>query len=261
MATAKRNKVARPRGTGSETAKPADGDLRALERRLGYRFRDRALLETALTHGSYRFETPGVERDNQRLEFLGDAALALAAASWLYRKFPDDPEGPLTEARSRCIRRSSLASAARALDLGVGLKMGRGERLSGGPDRDSTLEDALEAVLGAVFLDGGWPAVERVFDRALKPVLEARADAGSTLNPKGELQEICQRDWKKGPGYRLLTQSGPAHHRQFEVEVVLEGRILARGAGTSLQKAETEAARAALRALREPEPGEEAPPR
>jgi ribonuclease-3 len=256
MASTKRKKPVRPRSVGGEKAKPADDVLRALERRIGYRFKDRTLLETALTHGSYRFETPGVERDNQRLEFLGDAALALVAASWLYRKFPDDPEGPLTEARSRCIRRSSLAAAARALDLGAGLKMGRGERLSGGPDRDSTLEDALEAVLGAVFLDGGWPAVERVFDRALKPVLEARAEAGSTLNPKGELQEFCQKNWKKGPVYRLLTQSGPAHHRQFEVEAVLEGRILARGEGTSLRMAETEAARAALRTLRELKPGE-----
>jgi ribonuclease-3 len=225
--------------------------VRALERRLGYRFRDRSLLDVALTHSSYRFETPGVAFDNQRMEFLGDAALALGSAAWLYRRCPDYQEGPLTEARSRCIRRSSLAAVARTLELGGELRMGRGERLSGGADRDSTLEDALEALLGAVFLDGGWRAVERVFDRVFKPLLEARADAGQTLNPKGELQEICQARWKKSPEYRPVSETGPAHQKQFEVEVILTEHVRARGAGASLQKAETEAARTALQEWRD----------
>lgn len=260
MADRKRKKTDRPDVPGGKKPPPAKDFIRALSRRLGYRFRDRSLAETALTHSSYRFETPGIESDNQRLEFLGDAALALVAASWLYRKFPEYPEGPLTEARSRCIRRSSLAAAARTLELSAGLRMGRGERLSGGPDRDSTLEDTLEAVLGAVFLDGGWAAVERVFERTLKPLLEPRADAGSTLNPKGELQELCQARWKKSPTYRLVVQSGPAHRKQFDVEVVLEGRVLAGGTGSSLRKAETEAARAALRTVRGQNPDKETAP-
>lgn len=248
-------KSLRTRRAGGRKAETAEDAVRALERRLGYRFRDRTLAETALTHSSYRFENPGVERDNQRLEFLGDAAFALASAARLFREFPEYSEGALTEARSRWIRRSSLAAAARTLDLGASLKMGRGERLSGGPERDSMLEDALEAVLGAVFLDGGWRAAERVFERALKPLLESRTGPEPGHNPKGDLQEYCQARGRKSPEYRLAAQSGPDHRKQFDVEVLLEGRILAAGSGASLRKAETEAARAALRLVRESGPG------
>jgi len=227
----------------------ATDSVKDLEQRLGYPFRDRAHLEKALTHSSYRFETPGTPHDNQRLEFLGDAALAFAVAAWLFEKYPEFQEGPLTVARSRCIRTASLARVARALNLGAGMKLGRGESLMGGAARDSTLEDALEAVMGAVYLDGGWPAMMEVFNRVFKPLLEDIVSAGGELNPKGQLQEVCQARWKKSPVYRLVSEIGPAHQKQFEVEVSLDGRELGRGAGSNRRMAETEAARVALQGL------------
>lgn len=231
---------------GTERARRSRG-LQALERRLGHRFRDRDRLETALTHRSYRFETPGVGADNQRLEFLGDAALALAAAARLFQRHPEFREGRLTEARSRMIRGESLAGAARVLGLGPLLRLGRGERLAGGAERGTTLEDAMEAVMGAVFLDGGWPALRRVFDRVFPENSNGDPEeAGPAPNPKGDLQKYCQDRWKSPPVYPVLSETGPAHRRRFVVEARAGDRALARGEGASRREAETEAARHAM---------------
>jgi ribonuclease-3 len=223
---------------------------RDLERDLGYRFRCRALLEVAFVHRSYRFENPGLEEDNQRLEFLGDAALNLASASYLYEAASKCSEGELTAMRSRLTSGKMLARVARSLGLGVYLRIGRGEEVTGGRTRDSTLEDTFEAVMGAVYLDGGLKAVQGVFKRVLRPHIELGKDAW-TDNPKGQLQEVCQRVLKVNPRYRLTSRTGPPHESVFQVEVMVVGGKVATGQGRNKQEAERAAAVTMLAVLRD----------
>ena len=183
-----------------------DDQYRVLEKRIGYRFRSRELLLAALTHRSYRFENDPDGCDNQRLEFLGDAAIGFVAAAYLYKRHPDREEGPLTTFRSRVASGKALAEVASEIGLGDFLRMGRGEENSGGRKRPSTLADALEAVIGAAYLDGKLRAVRRIF-RALfiRRLREMETDQWAS-NPKGRLQELGQRMWKTGPRYRLVDQ-------------------------------------------------------
>jgi ribonuclease III len=221
-----------------------------LEARLGYAFRDPALLRCALTHPSLTHEHGPVQEHNQRLEFLGDAVLQLILTRALYDLFPGADEGSLTKARAALVNRRSLAVQARALDLGASLVLSRGEEQSGGRDRPSNLADCFEALLGAVFLDGGLEAAQAFVLRRFDPGL-ATADIVSAMeNPKGELQELLQSDSAPAPEYRLVAASGPDHDRRFECLVVHGGRELAHGRGRSKKAAETEAAWNALRALR-----------
>jgi ribonuclease-3 len=223
---------------------------RELEKDLGYRFRDKALLRTALMHRSYRFENAGVDDDNQRLEFLGDAALNLAAASFLFSTASGKSEGELTAMRSRLTSGKTLAKVARGLDLGKHLQVGKGEDVTGGRTRDSTLEDAFEAVMGAVYLDGGFKAVLGVFGRILMP----HAAVAQTVwddNPKGELQELCQRMFRINPRYRLANRTGLPHDSVFVSEVVVDAERSAQGQGRNKQEAERAAAAAMLSKLRE----------
>lgn len=224
-----------------------------LETLLGYTFRDASLLETALTHRSFRNEQNGVEgADNQRLEFLGDAALGLVAAAWLFARDATAPEGALTDRRSRLISGEALAVAARRLELGRHLRLGRGEEQSGGRNRATSLADALEALLGAVFLDGGLDPVRAVFERHLAEPAQA-ADGSGAGNPKGTLQEWAQRVDRGLPEYRLIAAEGPEHARWYRVEVWLGAARLGEGEGPSRKAAETAAAAAALERLpREP---------
>lgn len=222
---------------------------RELERKLGYRFRHAALLEAALTHPSYRHETPGVAEDNQRLEFLGDAALALLTAAWLYHQHPDEAEGGLTQRRSSLTRSRALAEAGRRLGLGEVLRLGRGELKNGGRTRDGVLEDAVEAVIGAAFVDGGLKAAQRVFDRCLLSYLLAAPTPGRWDNPKGALLEWCQRHGAPSPRYEVVAESGPMHQRVFVVRVVVAGTVETRGSGLSKKSAEQQAATAALLSL------------
>lgn len=222
---------------------------RQLEKKLGYRFRRRRHLETALTHPSFCCEAPltGLS-DNQRLEFLGDAALGLVASAHLFEQFPVQQEGELTRRRSRLCNRKMLAEIAAKIGLGAFLRLGRGEEHSGGRARPSTLGDAMEAVLGAAYLDGGLKAVNKIFSRLFAPALaEPAADASD--NPKGALQEYCQRVWKINPEYRLMAESGPAHARAFTVGVWVRGRRLAAANGPNKREAESRAALEALRKL------------
>lgn len=223
---------------------------RKLELALGYRFRRQALLACALTHPSYRFETPGIESDNQRLEFLGDAVLGLMAAERLFKEQTDAEEGALTVARSRITSTRHLAEVAARIGLGEWLRMGRGERSTGGPERPSNLCDALEAIIGAAYLDGGPRAAQCVFDRLFEPSIPDRPEPRH--NPKGALQELAQRLFKQQPVYRTVEESGPAHARRFTVEVAIGRRALARGEGPSKRQAEVEAALRALEALDPP---------
>ena len=226
-------------------------DFAVLQNRLGYVFRDEGLLRLALTHPSIAHEQGVAVQHNQRLEFLGDAVLQLALTRELYEKFPGSDEGPLTKARAKLVNRRTLAVHGRGLRLGECLILSRGEDLHGGRERPSALADTFEALVGAIFLDGGYEAARdfilREFGAAFGelnviPILE---------NPKGELQEFLQARSSEAPQYHVVSSSGPDHDRLFECTVHHGGVELARGSGKSKKFAESEAALAALKKLRE----------
>ncbi len=221
-----------------------------LEKTLGYRFKTTALLELALTHRSYRHETDGVLGDNQRLEYLGDAALGLAAAANLYAGDATADEGLLTERRSRQASGRSLANAARRLGLGAWLRLGHGEECSGGRERESLLGDAMEAVFGAAYLDGGMPAVDKIYCRlcATENPAAMLAESRWLDNPKGQLQDWMQRAGHGVPTYRLVAEDGPSHKKRFAVTVCVKGNEY-RGTGSTRRAAEAIAATAALAEL------------
>lgn len=220
---------------------------RALEKSLGYSFRKKSLLAKALLHRSLRFERRGKGEDNQRLEFLGDAALALVAGDYLFRNFPDLQEGEMTMLRSRLSSGKALAQIGQSIQLGDWLQLGKGERQSGGHRRPSNIADALEAVIGAAYLDGGVKAVARIFAKIFLFLLDGVESADALKdNPKGYLQEIIQRRWKKNPHYRLARVSGPAHARIFFVEAEVNGVVAGSGQGVSKRDAEQTAAQDAL---------------
>ena len=214
----------------------------ALERRIGYRFRDRDLLAQALTHRSFG---PG---HNERLEFLGDGVLDCVIAGELYARFPGLPEGDLSRLRASLVREGALAAVAREIGLSEFLRLGEGEAASGGAARPSILADALEAVIGALFLDGGFDAardaVRRTFGASLQ-ALEARQPA---KDAKTRLQELLQARREKLPVYRVVSTAGAAHRQVFEVECVAEGLGLrGTGSGSSRRHAEQQAAAIVLK--------------
>lgn len=217
---------------------------------LAYTFRDENLLRLALTHPSVAHESGVPTAHNQRLEFLGDAVLGLVLTQKLYEQFPDLDEGPLTKARAKLVNRQTLAERARSLGLGAHLILSRGEESSGGRNRESALADAYEALLGAIFLDGG-------FDAAHDFILHEFAAAFGELpslplieNPKGELQEFLQARSPSSPEYQTVQVAGADHDPLFECAVSHEGAELGRGRGKSKKAAESEAAMAALEKLR-----------
>lgn len=223
-----------------------------LEKILKYRFKSKDLLCTALTHPSYRNET-GQEScaDNQRLEFLGDAVVGLLAAEHLYTHARDMREGDMTKFRSTITNRTGLARVGTAWGLGEQLRMGRGEAQSGGAAKESNLADAVEAVLGAVYLDGGHKAAAKVFAKHFAPRLETRLIQSPDIdNPKGTLQEFTQRQRQTNPEYEILEETGPAHDRIYLAAVRWDGEELARGRGASKRAAEADAARNALTVCR-----------
>ena len=226
---------------------PRDALLSALEARIGRLFTDRALLARALTHSSFAHENPGAsEGDYERLEFLGDAFLGLVAADALFRDDPAASEGELTRRKQAIVSMPVLARAARRLELGSYLLLGRGEIASGGRERDALLADAFEAVLGAVYLDGGVRAGRTFVRRQLEPLRGASSVDGAKRDAKTELQERWQATLQLTPRYRIVSTFGPAHAREFEVEVVVGDDTLARGRGRSRKAAEQDAARLAL---------------
>jgi ribonuclease-3 len=242
---------------GPEGRRQTEGDsLSELEVRLGYLFRDRALAETALTHTSWRNEAPAPGRtDNERLEFLGDAVLALVVSDLLMRRLPDSAEGDLTRARAALVSEGGLARAASALDLGRFLFVGRGEERTGGRARPSILADALEALMGAIYLDGGLDAVAGAVARLFQSEL-ADVDAHARLDYKSRLQERAQALWQAAPVYQVVAESGPDHDKRFEVALSFAGREWARAGGRSKKEAEQSAAAVALETIeRESRPG------
>ncbi len=235
----------------SVAAEGEDDDLARLESILDYEFRDRSLLQLALTHPSVAQEDESSSLHNQRLEFLGDAVLQLVVTHELFEKFCEAEEGPLTKARARLVNRRSLANQARNLGLGEYLRVSRGEEMSGGRDRQSALGDAFEAVMGAVYLDSGFDSVCRLVRRLFQNELGEIELIPSLDNPKGELQELLQAQSSNPPQYQLESASGPDHDRLFVCSVYHNAVELGRGTGKSKKEAEGQAALLALQGLRD----------
>lgn len=217
-----------------------------LEERIRYKFRNPLLLTEALTHPSVRHETKRDHLDNQRLEFLGDAVLQLVITERLFRHFDEEAEGRLTKLRSRLVSRETLRGYALALDLGSYLTMGRGEDASGGRERTSTLGDAFEALIGAIYLDSGLEAARTFILEQARADLEQIAEEPVDINPKGELQELLQSISLRSPSYDVISQTGPEHEKMFVVEAKWEGIVLGKGSGRNKKQAETAAAEQAL---------------
>ena len=225
-------------------------DLAELQIRLGHSFRDETLLRLALTHPSVAHEANAALTHNQRLEFLGDSVLGLVLSRALFEEFPAADEGVLTKSRAKLVNSVSLAVRARELGLGAHLILSRGEENTGGRERASALADVFEALLGAIFLDGGFESAREFVLREFAADFSALAEAADIENPKGELQELLQSRSPHAPEYEIITASGPDHDRIFECAVRHAGAELARGTGKSKKSAESAAALAALEKLR-----------
>ena len=222
----------------------------SLEERIGYKFRNPLLLAEALTHPSLRHETQRYQFDNQRLEFLGDAVLQLVVTEHLYSHFKNEAEGKLTKLRSRLVSREALTVHASRLELGRYVMMGRGEEASGGRERNSTLADSFEALVGAIYLDSDLATVREFIIRHSGNDLAQLDEEPVDVNPKGQLQELLQAITARSPVYEVVSQSGPEHEKTFVVRAVWEGIVLGEGTGRSKKQAETAAALEAMRERR-----------
>ena len=226
--------------------------LEALEKAIGYRFRDRSLLIEALTHSSYANELKARKQNavcNERLEFLGDSVLSIVVSEFLFKKYSKLPEGELTQRRAALVRSHALASYARSIGLGDHLLLGRGEEKGNGRDKQSTLENAFEALLAAIYLDAGEKALDEI-RRFLVPIIER--ELVENYNPihtdaKTELQQLIQQAEGDFLEYVTVGESGPDHDKVFEVEAHLNTNVIGRGRGKSKREAEQNAAREALR--------------
>ncbi len=221
-----------------------------LEENLNYRFQDRHLLCEALTHRSFANEqsSDSLLPDNERLEFLGDAVLDLVVGNILHEDFPSCDEGEMTRIRSEVVAEPCLATLARDLDIGNALLLGRGEELSGGRSKSSLLADAFEALLGAVFKDGGLDAAITVIQPLFIPLLR-QAEKQSGLDYKSRLQELVQGRYRILPRYQLVAASGPDHEKVYLVDVYVDAQACGRGEGRTKKSAEQSAALAALMEL------------
>lgn len=221
-----------------------------LERRIGYKFRNRDLLVEALTHSSYAQEVSRPTRDNELMEFLGDAVLSFAVTLRLLEDFPEYDEGKLSLARSSLVAANYLSSVALGLGLGEYLRLGQSEERSGGRGKSGILVDALEALLAAVYRDGGFEEARRVIERVVLPAdLVARVDDLFAGNYKGTLQERLQAE-RQGPArYSVVQEQGFEHQKTFTVEVKTEAGVVARGSGASKKAAQQQAAKRALAML------------
>jgi ribonuclease III len=224
--------------------------VEAVQHKLRYDFQDTALLAKALVHRSHTHTIKvGRIESNERLEFLGDSVLGLIVNAYLYRHHPDREEGDLTKMKSKLVCGESLSRVAMRLDLGDHILMSRGEASSGGRRRASILADAVEAILGAVYLDGGLTAASDVLELWLLDDADSFMSEQSLANDKSRLQEIVQAHHKSPPAYRLVDASGPDHARTFTVEVLFGDQVLGRGSGPSKKRAEQSAATEAMRRL------------
>lgn len=247
----------------AESPAPSAPDPRPLEEKIDYSFRDRRLLERALTHRSWAHETVGAggEREaralhNEALEFVGDSVLGLVVADTLFRSHPEVTEGELSRMKHRLVSTQTLARVSRRLSLGEYLRVGRGEEKTGGRRKRALLADAFEALLAAVFLDGGYTEAEGFVRRALASELEeATPESAAAADFKTLLQERLQSERHLSPAYEVVETEGPPHARTFHVEVVFDGERV-RGAGRTIKSAEMDAACRALELIGPP-PGSE----
>ena len=222
--------------------------IKDLETAIGYRFRNISLLQNALTHSSYANERwHNSLLSNERLEFLGDSVLGMLVAEYLYRNFPDRPEGELTRMRADMVCETTLAAAANRIGLGDYLLLGHGEEQGGGRSRDSILADAVESVIAACFLDGGLDAALNFVRQFI--LVEVPVNKLHNVDYKTQLQELVQQKKNQVLSYVLVGESGPDHDKQFDVEVSLNGSIVGYGRGSSKKRAEQDAARAAIQKL------------
>lgn len=223
--------------------------LNGLEEKIGYHFKDMSLLRQALTHSSYTNEQKiNKAKHYERLEFLGDAVLELVSSEFLFHENPDMPEGNLSKMRASMVCEPSLAFCAGDLELGQYMRLGKGEESTGGRKRDSITSDAMEAVIGAIYLDGGMEPAKAFIHRFILSDLE---DKVLFYDSKSNLQEVIQGVLKKDFHYELLEESGPEHDKTFVVDVVMEQERLGRGSGRTKKAAEQQAAYRALLRLRE----------
>lgn len=220
-----------------------------LARTLGIAFKDGALLQQAMYHRSYLNEAVEAVESNERMEFLGDAVLGLVVSEKLYRDYPGLSEGQLSQLRAILVRWDALARVAGRIGLGDYLVLGRGEEMSGGRARPSNLAAALEALIGAAFLDAGMAGAKKLVLKLLKPDFEEIAAQGVTADSKSELQHLAQTRWHQIPEYRLLSSEGPDHAKLFTVEVLVGNQVVGQGQGRNKKQAELNAARQALETL------------
>ena len=222
--------------------------IKNLETAIGYRFRNIQLLQNALTHSSYANERwHNSLLSNERLEFLGDSVLGMLVAEYLYRTFPDRPEGELTRMRADMVCEHTLATVANKIGLGDHLMLGHGEERLGGRSRESILADATESVIAACFLDGGLEAATQFVKQYI--LVEVPVTRPNNMDYKTALQELVQQKKNQVLTYTLAGQSGPDHDKQFDVEVSLNGNVVGKGSGRSKKRAEQMAAKAAIEKL------------
>ena len=222
--------------------------IKDLEVAIGYRFNNISLLQNALAHSSYANERwHDSLKSNERLEFLGDSILGMVTAEYLYRNFPNRPEGDLTRMRADMVCERSRAVAAEKIGLGKHLLLGNGEEIGGGRQRDSILADAVESVIAACFLDGGMEAARQFINTFV--LTEIPTQKLRNTDHKTALQELVQQKKNQTLSYVLVGESGPDHDKQFVVEVSLNGKVVGKGIGSSKKRAEQDAAKAAIEAL------------
>lgn len=222
--------------------------IKDLEAAIGYKFRNISLLQNALTHSSYANERwHNSLASNERLEFLGDSVLGMLVANYLYRNFPDRPEGELTRMRADMVCEKTLAKVARQVDLGRHLMLGNGEEQNGGRNRDSILADAVESILAACYLDGGLDAALGIIQRFI--LCDVPVTKLHNADYKTALQELVQQKKNQVLSYHLVEEDGPDHDKHFAVEVHLNGEIVGLGEGSSKKRAEQDAARDAIEKL------------
>lgn len=225
---------------------PAWRAMKTLEERLGHEFAEPRLLDLALCHTSWANDQQQSSKNNERLEFLGDAVLELCISQELYRRYPDAREGALTQMRSQLVNETTLASLARKIGLNNAIRLGNGEEQQGGRGKSSLLADAMEAVLAAVFLDCGFAGAQAVIHHLFDGFWPAAAPAPKAKDAKTRLQEVCHKLYGAHPAYRLLSETGPAHEKSYTVLLLLPNGKEYRASGSAHKRAEQEAAAMAL---------------
>ena len=227
--------------------------LLELSGKLSIEFKNIKLLDMALTHTSYAHEAKTKPKPvhNERLEFLGDSVLGMSVCSYIYDKFPKMPEGDMTKLKAKVVCEAALAEYARKLDLGKYLLLGKGEDVSGGRMRSSILADAMEAIIGAYYLDQGWAKANKLILSLTKQEINSSLVNEDVYDYKTALQEIVQRDNTSAVSYKLIAESGPAHNKFFKMAVQIDGKVIAQGEGHSKKEAEQMAAKQAIKSIGE----------